>query len=47
MGSGGNVTVNFANLIKNLWSGKEEKIYPLEFLKILGQYASHVSTINF
>ena len=43
MGSGGNITVKFANLIKKMWSGKESKIYPMELLKTLGQYASHVS----
>jgi hypothetical protein len=43
MGSEGNVTVKFANLVKNLWSGKDAKVYPLEFLKILASYASHVS----
>jgi hypothetical protein len=42
MGSEGNVTVKFANLVKNLWSGKDAKVYPMEFLKILAQYASHV-----
>lgn len=36
MGSGGNVTIKFGNLIKHLWSGKEQKVYPMEFLKTLG-----------
>jgi len=42
MGSGGNVTVKFANLIKQLWSGKDKKVYPLDFIKTLSTYASHV-----
>jgi hypothetical protein len=45
MGSGGNVTLKFANLIKQLWSGKYSKVYPLEFIKTLGTYASHVIEI--
>jgi hypothetical protein len=45
MGSGGNVTLKFANLIKQLWSGKDSKVYPLEFIKTLGTYASHVIEI--
>jgi hypothetical protein len=35
MGSQGNVTTKYGYLIKHLWSGKEEKVYPLELLKTL------------
>lgn len=34
--------MKFASLIKNLWSGQEEKTYPVDLIKILGQYAPHV-----
>jgi ubiquitin C-terminal hydrolase len=43
MGSEGNVTVKFENLVKNLWNGKDDKVYPLEFLKILASDALDVS----
>ena len=46
MGSGGNVTLKFANLIKQMWLGKEEKLYPEELLKILSKYAGHVIFIT-
>jgi len=28
MGTGGEVTLRYGNLIKDIWSGKEDKIYP-------------------
>ena len=42
MGKQGNLAIHFANLIKIMWSGSEEKIYPVKFLKALAEYASHV-----
>jgi hypothetical protein len=47
MGSGGVVTLKFANLLKHMWSGKEEKIYPVKLLKQLSQHAPHVYFMKF
>ncbi len=43
MGSGGEVTSEYANLIKEIWKGSDDKIYPAKLIKILQQHASHVS----
>eukprot|EP00347_Sterkiella_histriomuscorum_P004870 403358774 len=42
MGTGGDVTLRYANLIKDIWQGKEEKIYPAQFLKTLSKHAPHL-----
>jgi hypothetical protein len=45
MGSGGKVTLKFASLMKKMWSGCNEKIYPVKLLKILSEHAPHVQFI--
>lgn len=45
MGSGGKVTEMYAEMIKDMWSGKDEKIYPQEFINVLSHHAPHVSQI--
>lgn len=43
MGTKGEVTMKCAFLFKNMWSGKDEKIYPVKLLKTLSEFAPHVN----
>jgi len=42
MGSGGDVSLKFANFLKHMWSGEEEKIYPVKLLKTLSECMLHM-----
>jgi hypothetical protein len=42
MGSGGKVTIKFANLIKTIWKDNEQRIYPAKLIKVLSLFVPHV-----
>jgi hypothetical protein len=42
MGTGGEITGHFVNVIKEIWKGKEDRLYPAKFLKCLSEHAPHV-----
>ena len=47
MGSGGAITLRFGELLRSIWKGKEDKIYPANFVKTLSEKAPHVMIQSF
>eukprot|EP00347_Sterkiella_histriomuscorum_P003013 403365930 len=47
MGTSGEISIYFANLLKDIWRGKEEKIYPQKLLKKLNEFAPHQDAQEF